>query len=65
MMPQRQGNCPRGMNFLAQRSWRTSGVSQLSRDNGKRSIVRADEMLTAFLKLERVTRQSLRFQNAE
>jgi hypothetical protein len=29
------------------------------------SVVRADEKLTAFLELERVTRKSLRFQNAD
>jgi hypothetical protein len=34
-------------------------------DNGERLIVRADEKLTAFLELERVTGESLRFQNAE
>jgi hypothetical protein len=34
-------------------------------DNGERFIVRADEKLTAFLELERVTGESLRFQNAE
>ena len=35
------------------------------RDDGKRFVARADEKLTAFLELERVTRDSLRFQNAE
>jgi hypothetical protein len=34
-------------------------------DDGKRFVVRAEEILTAFLELERVTRESLRFQNAE
>ena len=34
------------------------------RDNGKRFIVNADEKLTAFLELERVTRESFRA-NAE
>ena len=33
--------------------------------NGKRFIVRADEKLTAFLELERVTSESLRFPNHE
>jgi hypothetical protein len=33
--------------------------------NGKRFIVSADEKPTAFLELEKVTRESLRFQNAE
>jgi hypothetical protein len=32
---------------------------------GKRFVVRAEEKLTALLELERVTRESLRFQNAE
>jgi hypothetical protein len=35
------------------------------RDNGTRFVVRADDKLTAFLELERVTRESLRFRNAE
>jgi hypothetical protein len=34
-------------------------------DNGKRFIVTADEKLRAFLELQRVARESLRFQNAE
>jgi hypothetical protein len=34
-------------------------------DNGKRFIVTADEKLRAFLELQRVTRESLRFPNAE
>ena len=33
--------------------------------NAQRFIVHADEKLTAFLELERVTRESFRFQNAE
>jgi hypothetical protein len=35
------------------------------RDNGKRFIVTADEKLRAFLELQRVTRESFRFPNAE
>jgi hypothetical protein len=35
------------------------------RDDGKRFVVRADEKLTAFLELEKVTRESFRFLNAE
>ena len=35
------------------------------RDNGKRFIVSADEKLTAFLELERVTHDLFRFLNAE
>jgi hypothetical protein len=40
-------------------------VADAHRDNGKRFIVTADEKLRAFLELQRVTRESLRFQNAE
>jgi hypothetical protein len=40
-------------------------IANAHRDDGKRFVVRADEKLTAFLELERVTRESLRFQNAE
>ena len=40
-------------------------VGDAHRDNGKRFIVTADEKLTAFLELQRVTRESLRFPNAE
>jgi hypothetical protein len=35
------------------------------RGDGNRFVARADDKLTAFLELERVTRESLRFQNAE
>jgi hypothetical protein len=35
------------------------------RDDGNRFVARADEKLTAFLELERITHESLRFQNAE
>ncbi len=40
-------------------------LADAHRDDGKRFVGRADEKLTAFLDLERVTRESLRFQNAE
>jgi hypothetical protein len=36
-------------------------VADAHRDNGKRFIVTADEKLRAFLELQRVTRESLRF----
>jgi hypothetical protein len=39
-------------------------VADAHRD-GKRFVVRADELLTAFLELERTTRESFRFPNAE
>jgi hypothetical protein len=44
---------------------RTIFVADAHRDNGKRFIVTADEKLTAFLELQRVTRESFRFPNAE
>jgi hypothetical protein len=44
---------------------RSIWIADAHRDDGKRFVVRADEKLTAFLELERVTRESLRFQNAE
>jgi len=44
---------------------RTIFVADAHRDDGKRFIVSADERLTAFLELERVTRESLRFSNVE
>jgi hypothetical protein len=40
-------------------------VADAHRDNGKRFIVTADEKLRAFLELQRVARESFRFQNAE
>jgi hypothetical protein len=40
-------------------------VADAHRDNGKRFIVTADEKLRAFLELQRVTRESLGFPNAE
>jgi len=42
-----------------------SGIADAHRDDGKRFVVRADEKLTAFVELDRVTRESLRFLNAE
>jgi hypothetical protein len=45
--------------------WRTIFVADAHRDNGKRFIVTADEKLRAFLELQRVTRESFRFPNAE
>jgi hypothetical protein len=40
---------------------RTIFVTDAHRDDGKRFIVHADELLTAFLELERVTRREQRF----
>jgi hypothetical protein len=42
--------------------WRTIWIVDAHRDDGERFIVGADEKLTVFLELERVTRESLRFQ---
>jgi hypothetical protein len=47
------------------REERTIFVADAHRDDGKRFVVRADDKLTAFLELERVTRESLRFPNAD
>jgi len=44
---------------------RTIWIADAHRDNGERFVARANEKLTAFLELEKVTRESLRFQNAE
>jgi hypothetical protein len=44
---------------------RTIFVADAHRDNGKRFIVTADEKLTAFLELQRVTRESFRVLNPE
>jgi hypothetical protein len=43
----------------------TIWIADAHRDNGKRFIVTADEKLRAFLELQRVTRESFRFPNAE
>ena len=39
-------------------------IADAHRDDRKRLLVQADENLTAFLELERVTRESSRFSNA-
>jgi hypothetical protein len=44
---------------------RTIWIADAHRDNGKRLVDRADEKLTAFLELERVTGESFRFQNVD
>jgi hypothetical protein len=43
----------------------TIWIVDAHRDNGKRFVVHSEEKLTAFLELERVTRESLCFPNAE
>ena len=47
---------PAKMNFV---------VADAHRDDGRRFIVRADEKLSAFVELEKVTRESFCFKNAE
>jgi hypothetical protein len=44
---------------------RTIWIADAHRDDGKRFVVHADEKLTAFVELERVTHESFRFLNAE
>jgi hypothetical protein len=44
---------------------RTIWIADAHRDDGKRLVVPADEKLTAFMELERVTREAFRFLNAE
>jgi hypothetical protein len=44
---------------------RTIWIADAHRDDGKRFVARSEEKLTAFLELERVTRESLRFLNPE
>jgi hypothetical protein len=44
---------------------RTIWITDAHRDDGKRFVVRADQKLTAFLELERVTRESFRFSRRE
>jgi hypothetical protein len=47
------------------RDGRTIFVADAHRDGWKRFVVRAEEKLTAFIELERVTRELFRFLNAE
>jgi hypothetical protein len=44
---------------------RTIWIADAHCGDGKRFVLRADEKLTAFLELQRVTRESFRFPNAE
>jgi hypothetical protein len=44
---------------------RTTRIADAHRGDGQRFVVHADEKLTAFLELQRVTRESFRFPNAE
>ena len=45
------------------RQGQTIFIADAHRDDGKRFVVHADEKLTAFLELERVTRESFHFLN--
>ena len=44
---------------------RTIWIVDAHRDDGKRFVVHADEKLSAFVELEKVTRESFCFKNAE
>ena len=44
---------------------RTIWIADARRGDGKRFVARAAEKLTTFIELERVTRESLRFLNAD
>jgi hypothetical protein len=53
--------CASAVDSRGQTIW----IADAHSDDGKRFVVRTDEKLRAFLELERVTRESFRFQNAE
>jgi hypothetical protein len=44
---------------------RTIWIVDAHRGDGQRFVMRAEEKVTAFLELERITRESSRFQSAE
>jgi hypothetical protein len=44
---------------------RTIWIADAHRDNGNRIVVRSDEKLTAFLELERATRESSRLRRPQ
>jgi hypothetical protein len=46
-----------GRVSAADSEWRTIWIVNAHRDNGKRFVVRSDEMLSAFLELERITHE--------
>jgi tetratricopeptide (TPR) repeat protein len=52
-------------NTMFLRSARHMAIPGISTNDRERFVERGEEKLTAFLELERVTRESLRFQNAE
>jgi hypothetical protein len=51
----RQAQQSRGCVSGIEREGRTIWIIDAHRDNGKRFVVRSDELLTAFLELERIT----------
>jgi hypothetical protein len=55
----------RGCVSAIDSSRRTIWIVDAHRGDGKKFVVHSEEKLTAFLELERVTRESLRFQNAK
>jgi hypothetical protein len=61
----RKAGCSRGCVSAVTSEGRIIWIVDAHRDNGKRFGARSDEKLTAFLELERVTCESLRFPNAE
>jgi hypothetical protein len=54
-----------GKTFAQSEQAITMGLATHIAGDGERFVVRADEKLTAFLELERVTRESFRSPNAE
>jgi hypothetical protein len=55
------GGCVSAIDSSGRPIW----IADAHRDDGKRFVVRADEKLTAFVELERVTRESFRFSRRE
>jgi hypothetical protein len=53
--------CVSAIDSEGRRIW----IADAHRDDGKRFIVHSDEKLSAFVELERVSRESLRFPNVE
>ena len=54
----------RGYLSATDANGRTIWIADAHRDDGKRFVAHADEKLTAFLELERLTCESFRFLNA-
>jgi hypothetical protein len=68
-------NCALSIEMITKLSWtvsqrlipaaRTIFIADAHRDDAKRFVVHADEKVSAFVELERVTRESLRFSMPE